>query len=245
MFHKALFVGAILCFIGMGGLFNNFSQSSDLLKRYQKFGLVQSDLKFQKVEKAWGDQGLIFYQVQFPFIKVPITSDKMTLSLSDVGMNLKLKNSKINVTEGLKGLYGTQAENNLNEYAPYNDFLGKILTSMAVLGIDEFVGDILLNTTYSDLRTMNFDIQINQNKKANLKITGTIHLPLIGSRQLADLWQGQVEKLEIQIQNKTKLKQYIDYAKSLKIQMPESLKKGVISIKNLSRKLPHPSKILK
>ena len=245
MFHKILFITVITFFVGLGLLFNHLSKTDDTLKLYQRYGFVQSDVHYEKVEKKWGQQGLIFYQLEFPQLNVPHHVEKMALSMDDHGIKAYLTNVHLNVKQAMQKLYASQPVQALETYIPYRDFFDRILTSLAILGVDEFVGDILFNTTYSDLRTMNFDIQINQNKKANLKITGTIHLPLIGSRQLADLWQGQVEKLDIQIQNKTKLKQYIDYAKSLKIQMPDSLKKGVISIKNLSRKLPHPSKILK
>ena len=76
-------------------------------------------------------------------------------------------------------------------------------------------------------------------------MSGIIHIPIVGAHQLTDLWNGQIEKIDIQVQNKNQLKQYIDYAKSRKIQMPESFKNGFISLKNLSRKLPHPSNILR
>ena len=61
MYHKVIFAGAVLSVVGLGLFFHHFSQTSDLLKKYQKLGLVQSDIKYEKVEKSWGDQGLIFY----------------------------------------------------------------------------------------------------------------------------------------------------------------------------------------
>ena len=93
MFRKILFSGIILCIVGVAIVLHHFSQTEDILKKYQKLGLVQSDLKYEKVERSWGNQGLIFYQVQFPFIDTPTQADKMTLSLADSGMNLKLKNA--------------------------------------------------------------------------------------------------------------------------------------------------------
>ena len=76
MFHKILFAGVILVAVSLGGVFHHFSQTSDLLKKYNKLGLIQSDLKFEIVEKSWGKQGLIFYQIQFPFIDIPVKADK-------------------------------------------------------------------------------------------------------------------------------------------------------------------------
>ena len=60
MFHKILFVGVILTMVGFGIVFHYFSQTADLTQKYQKLGLIQSDLEYEKVEKTWGEQGLIF-----------------------------------------------------------------------------------------------------------------------------------------------------------------------------------------
>lgn len=230
MYHKVLFIFVILFVVGLGMFFHHFSETSDLLKKYQKLGFVQSDLKYEKLEKAWGDQGLIFYQVQFPFIEVPMQADKMTLSLEDTGMNLKLKNIKIKVSEGLKKLYGSQMAENLNSYVPYKDFINNLLTSMAVMGIDEFVGDIFVNTFYSDAKTMRFDINMVQENQPTLQMQGTIHIPIVGAHQISDLWNGRVDTAEMKIKDSL-FDRYINYAKSRHVQFSDSMKKGFLKIK--------------
>lgn len=245
MFHKILLAGIIIFFIGLGLIFSHFSKTEDTLKLYQRFGFVRADVNYEKVEKKWGEQGLIFYQLEFPKLKVPHHVEKMALSMKENGMTAKLINVHLDVKEAMKKLYTSKEVQALNDYIPYRDFFDRILTSLAVMGIDEFIGDILINTTYSDLKTMDFEIQVNQNNQSTIKMTGVVHIPLIGAHQLSDLWQGQVKALDIQIQNKSRLKQYIDYAKSRKFQTPECLKNGIISIKNLSKKLPNPLAIFK
>ncbi|MGN0919849.1 MAG: hypothetical protein ACI4OR_03750 [Alphaproteobacteria bacterium] len=237
MFHKILFACVIFAFLGLGILFHHFSETTDLMKRYQKLGLVQSDFKYEKVEKTWGDQGLIFYQVKFPFINVPMESDTMTLSLNDSGMNIKLKNTHIGVTQGLKNLYGSQMAERLNTYVPYQDFFSHLLTSMAVMGVDEFVGDISVNTVYSDIKTMQFTVQMEQESSPTLEIKGVIHIPIIGAHQMSDLWNGQVESADIKVKESW-LYRYVNYAKSRRTHVSDSIKNGLLKIKEKARLSP-------
>ena len=230
MFHKILFIITVFIIVGLGILFHHFSETSDLMKKYQKLGLVQSDLRYTKVEKTWGDQGLIFYQVQFPFVDVPMESDTMTLSLTDSKMNMKLKNVRVNVTEGLKKLYGSQIADNLNSYVPYKDFFNNLLTSMAVMGIDEFVGDISVNTVYSDVKTMQFTVQMEQESSSTLEMKGIIHIPIIGAHQISDLWNGKVDSAEVKMKESL-FKRYINYAKSRHISVPNFVKDGLFKMK--------------
>ena len=137
MFHKTLFITIILCIVGVAIGFHYFSETSGLLNRYQKLGLVQSDLKYEKVERSWGDQGLIFYQVQFPFINTPIKADKMSLSLEDSGISMKLKNARIKVIEGLKKAYNSDVSEKLNTYVPYKDFITQTDVSIFPENSDE------------------------------------------------------------------------------------------------------------
>lgn len=245
MFHKILLISIIIVFVGLGILFSRLSKTEDTLKLYQRYGFVQSDIQYEKVEKKWGQQGLIFYQLEFPKLEVPHHVEKMALSMDNSGIKAHLTNVHLNVKEAMQKLYASKPVQALNDYVPYQDFFDRILTSLAVMGVDEFVGDILLNTTYSDIKTMDFELQVHQNKKASLTVTGVIHLPIVGTHQLSDLWQGQVKKLDVQVQNQTQLKQYIDYAKSRKIQMPESFKNGIMTLKNLTKKIPNPANIFK
>lgn len=240
MYHKVIFAGAVLSLVGLGFLFRHFSDTSELLKRYQKFGLVQSDLQYEKVEKAWGDQGLIFYQIQFPFIDVPVQADKMSLSLEDSGMNLKLKNAKIKVSDGLKKTYGSEMAQNLKAYIPYQDFTNKLLTSLSTMGIDEFIGDISVNTIYSDAKSMNFTIQMAQDNQPTLKMQGVIHVPIVGAHQISDLWNGRLDFAEISIKESL-LNRYINYAKSRHF----NLKEGFLKIKGKINSLPSLKSILK
>ena len=236
MFHKVSFVILILSVVFLGILLHHFSQTSDLLSKYQKLGLFESSLKYEKVEKSWGDQGLIFYQVQFPFIEVPVHSDKMSLFLEDSGMKLKLKNAKIKVTEGLKNLYNSEMADNLNSYVPYKDFTNQILTSMAIMGIDEFVGDIAINTFYSDAKTMRFNIDMEQENQPTLQMKGTLHIPIIGAHQISDLWNGEIDIAEIKLKENL-FQKYVNYAKSRKIQQPSSFQKGILKLKQPFLKL--------
>lgn len=237
MFHKFLFTSVILIVVGLGIAFHHFSQASDLIKKYQKLGLFQSDFKYEKVEKTWGNQGLIFYQVQFPFIDVPMTSDTMTLSLSDSAMNFKFKNAHIGITDGLKKLYGSKIAENLNKYIPYKDFFSHLLTSMAVMGVDEFVGDITVNTVYSDIKTMQFTVQMEQESSPTLQMSGIIHIPFIGAHQISDLWNGQVDSTEIKVKESW-LKKYINYAKSRHFNVPNSIKQGILKVKEKAHLRP-------
>lgn len=245
MFHKTLFVCVIVAFISIGLIFKNLSNTNDTIKQYQRYGFVQSDVHYEKVEKKWGQQGLIFYQLEFPGLEVPHHVEKMTLTMNDSGVNAKLTNVRLNVKQAMQKLYASQPIQALESYVPYRDFFDRILTSLSVMGVDEFIGDILVNTTYSDLKTMDFTVQVNQEKKPTIKVSGVIHLPLVGAHQLTDLWHGAINRLDIQIQDQKRLKQYVDYAKSRKIQLPEGFKKGLISLKNLSQKLPRLSNIMK
>ena len=242
MFHKTLFSGLILGVAALGMVFHHFSQTSTLLNKYQKFGLIKSDLRYEKVEKSWGSQGLIFYKVQFPFVNVPISSDQMNISLSDQGMNLKLKNANIKVTEGLKKIYGSKIAENLNTYVPYKDFMENILTSMAVMGINEFAGDISVNTLYSDAKTMNFKVDMTQKNQPTLQVNGVIHIPVVGAHQISDLWNGKIDSAEVKLKDSF-LKRYINYANSKKIPLPKSLKKGILYFKDKSAILPQLKKI--
>ena len=243
MLHKILFSGLILLVALVGMVFHHFSQTSDLLKKYSKFGLVQSDIKFEKVERSWGEQGLIFYQVQFPFINFPVQADKMKIHLSDAGMKLQLNNATINVTEGLNNIYGSKIMNNLNTYVPYKDFLNKILTSMALMGVDEFKGDIAVNTFYSDLKTMNFDIEMNQNQQSTIQMSGTIHIPIVGAHQISDLWNGEIDSSEIKVKESL-FKNYVNYAKSRNIQLPQNIKDGILKFKKSMNPIPKLKSIL-
>ena len=240
MYYKVIFAGAVLSLVGLGFFFQHFSQTSDLLKKYQKLGLIESDIKYEKVEKTWGDQGLIFYKVQFPFIDVPVQADKMNLSLADSGMNLKLKNAKINVAEGLKKNYGSEIMQNLNGYVPYKDFTNKLLTSLSTMGIDEFVGDISVNTLYSDAKSMNFSIQMEQDNQPTFQMQGVIHVPIVGAHQISDLWNGRVDFAEITMKESL-MNRYINYAKSRHF----NFKEGFLKIKGKINSLPSLKSILR
>ena len=244
MFHKILFICTILFIVGMAIVLHHFSQTSDLLKKYQKLGLIQSDLQYERVEKSWGNQGLIFYQVQFPFIEIPVQANRMHLSLSDTGMGLNLEKAHIKVIEGLKKIHGSQMALKLNEYVPYQDFISHLLTSMAVMGIDEFVGDIFVNTVYSDAQTMHFDIRMDQENQPTLQMQGTIHIPIVGAHQISDLWNGQLESAEIKVKDSL-FDRYINYAKSRQIALPNSIKKGLLKIKGKVQPLFPLKNILK
>lgn len=245
MFHKILLIGTVLFFVGVGTFLTHLSKTNDTLKRYQRYGFVESDIRYEKVEKKWGQQGLIFYQLEFPFLNVPHHVEKMSLSLTDSGMNAHLKNVHLNVRQAMQKLYFSKTGQALDNYIPYRDFFDRILTSLAVMGVDEFIGDISVNTAYSDLKTMNFTIQVNQEKQPTLQVSGVIHLPLVGVHQISDFWQGQPEEINVLVQNQNRLKQYVDYAKSRRFKIPEALKKGLISLKNLPKKLPRLSDILR
>ena len=244
MYHKIIFAGTILSLVGLGLVFHHFSHTSDLFKKYQKLGLVQSDIQYEKVEKAWGDQGLIFYQVQFPFIDVPVQADKMNLSLADSGMHLKLKNAKVKVSESLKKMYGSDMAQKLNNYVPYQDFATKLLTSLSTMGIDEFVGDISVNTLYGDAKTMKFDIQMSQEDQPTLQMQGVIHVPIVGAHQISDLWNGRVDFAEIKVQDSL-LNRYTNYAKSRHFNLSDSVKKEFLKIKGKLNSLPSLKSLLR
>ena len=236
MFHKVLFAGIILTMVGFGILFHHFSQTADLSKKYQKLGLVQSDFEYEKVEKSWGEQGLIFYQIRLPFIDTSLYADKMNIHLSDNNMNLTLKNAHVKIIEGLKNLYGSEIAENLNNYVPYKDFLNQILTTMAVMGIDEFIGDISVNTVYSDAKTMRFTVDMVQENQPTLQITGTLHIPIVGAHQISDLWNGKIDSAEIKVKESL-FKRYIDYAQSRKFTLPENIKNGIFQLKEKATSL--------
>ncbi|MBO7483691.1 MAG: hypothetical protein J6T55_01030 [Alphaproteobacteria bacterium] len=236
MFHKTFFITIILSLVGLGIFIHHFFQTSELLNKYQKLGFVQSDIKYDRVEKSWGEQGLIFYQVQFPFVNIPIQSDQMRIHLSDSGMNLKLKNAKINVIEGLKNVYGSEIAKSLNTYVPYRDFFNHIMITLASMGIDEFIGDISVNTLYSDIKTMRFNIQMEQEKQPTLQMSGTIHIPVVGAHQLSDLWNGKIDSLDLNIE-KSYFQKYLNYAKSKNIRLPEYIHNGQIKLKEKTRQL--------
>lgn len=245
MFHKILFAGFILFLVGLGFIFASASKTNQLEEKYKSYGFIQSDVHYEKMEKSWGEQGLIFYQLKFPGLNVPHRVEKMILNMNDKGLNARLTNVHLNVKQAMQNLYPSDTMQALNKYVPYQDFFNRILTSLSLLGIDEFVGDILVNTTYSDLKTMNFSIQINQDKKETLVVDGVIHVPVVGLPQLSDLWQGDLKSADIQVKDKSKLKRYIDYAKSRQFEIPQTLKNGIISLKKLSRKLPKLSDIMR
>ena len=245
MFHKTLFITIILCIVGVAIGFHYFSETSGLLNRYQKLGLVQSDLKYEKVERSWGDQGLIFYQVQFPFINTPIKADKMSLSLEDSGISMKLKNARIKVIEGLKKAYNSDVSEKLNTYVPYKDFINRLLTTMAVMGIDDFLGDIAINTVYSDAKTMKFNIQMAQENQPTIQMEGIIHVPIIGAHQLSDLWNGEVESVQVKVKESL-FNRYINYAKSRNFSLPSSIQNGILKMKGkVGNTLPSLKQILK
>ena len=245
MFHKILFATVILGFIGLGFLFSSLSKTNDLFKKYQRYGFIESDIHYEKVEKKWGQQGLIFYQLEFSGLKVPHHVSKMALSMDDKGIKAYLTNVHLDVKKSMQQLYASKPVQALDSYIPYRDFFDRILTSLAVMGVDEFIGDIAFNSTYSDLKTMDFELQINQEKKPTIKISGIIHIPFVGIHTLSNLYDGKIKQLDIQVQNKNQLQQYIDYAKSRKIQLPENFKQGILSLKNLSQKLPKLSDIMR
>ena len=245
MFHKILFAGFILFLVALGFIFAEASRTKGLEDKYKSYGFVQSDVHYEKMEKSWGEQGLIFYQLSFPGLDVPHYVEKMILNMNDKGISARLKNVRLNVKQAMQKLYASDTMNALNEYVPYRDFFNRVLTSLSVMGIDEFVGDILINTTYSDLKTMRFTMQVNQNKKETLMVEGIIHVPVVGLPQLSDLWRGDLKSVDINVMDKSKLKRYVDYAKSRKIQVPESFKNGIISLKKLSQKIPKLSDVMR
>ena len=244
MFRKILFLSIVLGVVGFGIMLHHFSEASGLIKKYQKLGLIQSDLKYEKVERSWGDQGLIFYKVQFPFVDTPVQADKMTLSLTDSGMSAKLKNARIKVIDGLKKAYGSEMAEELNAYVPYKDFSNRLLTSMAVMGIDEFIGDIAVNTFYSDAKTMKFTIQMDQKNQQTLEMEGTIHIPVVGAHQVSDLWNGEVKSAQIKLK-KNLLSKYINYAKSRNFDLPDFVQNGWIKLKGKAGNYPPLKRILK
>ena len=164
----------------------------------------------------------------------------MSLSLEDSGMNLKLKNAKIKVSDGLKKTYGSEMAQNLKAYIPYQDFTNKLLTSLSTMGIDEFIGDISVNTIYSDAKSMNFTIQMTQDNQPALKMQGVIHIPIVGAHQISDLWNGRMDFAEISIKESL-LNRYINYAKSRHF----NLKEGFLKIKGKINSLPSLKSILK
>lgn len=238
MFHKILLVSVVLCLVGLGFFMSSFSRTSTLLNKYRQYGAISSDMHYEKVEKNWGEQGLIFYQVEFSNLNVPHHVDRMFVSADNEKLKMRLEGVKLNVKQAMQKLYDSSGIDSLNEYVPYQDFFDRLLTSLSIMGIDEFVGDILVNTAFSDLKTMDFDVQVNQEKKATMKLSGVIHVPVLGADKLSALKQGNLSELNIQILDKRKLEHYINYAKSLKRKIPENFQRGVFSLKNLSQKLP-------
>lgn len=245
MFNKIFFVCFILGLVLLGIFLTRFSKTNDLLKEYNRYGLIQSDIHYEGVEKMWGEQGLIFYQVELPFLNVPNHADKMTFSVSDATTKLSLSNLHLNVKEAMQKIHGPQLSENLESYVPFSDFFHKLLTSLSVLGVDEFVGDISVNTVYSDLKTMSFTLEAEQENHPSLTMSGVIHVPVIGSRHLSDLWQGKLLSADVHIVDSSLLHKYINYAKSRKFSLPEGITKGYLKLKNLPRSLPKITDILR
>lgn len=244
MMYKISFVVSILVLV-LGGIYlTHFFQTDDLQDKYHRYGLSKSEIHYESVEKMWGEQGLIFYQVEFPFVQVPHHADKMTFSVQDATAQLTLSHLTLNVKEALKKIHGEALADHLESYVPYTDFFNKLLTSLSVMGIDEFVGDIMINTTYSDLKTMTFTVQAKQEKRPTLTMSGVIHVPVVGARQLSDLWKGTLESVELKIQDKFWLKRYTDYAQSRRAKFSQDLQQGYIRLKNLPKTLPKINKIL-
>ena len=133
----------------------------------------------------------------------------------------------------------------LENYIPFNEFFNKILTSLSVMGIDEFVGDIFVNTTYSDFKTMTFTLQAHQENRPTLNMSGIIHVPVVGAHQLSDLWKGKLDSLEMNIQDENLLNRYINYVKSRQMKIPSELKKGYLKLKNIPNSLPKLNQILR
>ena len=52
MFHKILLITVIMFFIGLGLLFSHLSKTGDTLKLYQRYGFVQSDIQYEKLDNA-------------------------------------------------------------------------------------------------------------------------------------------------------------------------------------------------
>lgn len=239
MWHKVIFVGTILGLILIGGAVSYFGRTSGLLRKYQHYGFVQSQVQYKSVEKSWGDQGLIFYQLTFPLINIPNRADRMSLKLNDEGAQIHIKKLHLNVTQALNNLYGAQQmPQQLKNYTPYHDFFHKILTSMALMGMDEFVGDIRVNTTYSDLKTMNFTVLLDQQGHSTMQVSGVIHIPVVGAHQLSDLWRGKLDSAQIKVLDSNLLNKYMNYVKSRRIKIPDSFNQGIMELKNLSKRLP-------
>ncbi len=245
MFHKIAFVFFLLLFV-LGGIYlTRFSKTGDLRNQYRRYGLTESEMHYEGVEKMWGEQGLIYYQVEFPFLNVPNHADKMTFSIQDATAKLSLSHLTLNVKEAMKKIHGDDLSQDLESYIPYSDFFDKFLTSLSVMGIDEFVGDIMVNSTYSDIKTMRFTVEASQADKPTLTMSGVIHVPVPGTRQLSDLWQGSLESMDLKVQDHSLLQRYMDYAKSRQSTFSQDLKQGYIKLKNLPKKLPKINQILR
>jgi len=61
---------------------------------------------------------------------------------------------------------------------------------------------------------------------------------------LSDLWKGKLISADLDIQDSSLLKKYINYAKSRGATIPDTLKKGYVKLKTLPQSLPKITDIL-
>ena len=230
MKYKILFWVTLLCVFGGMIFFHQFETTNDLFQKYQRFGFLKSDLRYEKAEKTWGKNGLIFYRVQFPKFNFPILADKMRLSLDENKVVISLENAHINISDILDKLYGNQIEKELDQYVPYRDFEKKMITSMALMGLDELTSNVLIQGTYSDINHMQIKGEIKQNNQLLISFTGNVQAPIPGAKQMSDLWLGKIKEAHLQIQDSL-FQRYVLYAKSRGFEPSEDFKKGIIPIK--------------
>lgn len=133
-----IYISIVLTLFFFGCIVLYHQEKTDtVLKQFLKtYHIKKSDIQFRTAQLSFFGNGLIFYRVRLPELRLTHKIDKVIVQTKENLINIQLIGVEIDVIDTLRRLHGVHVLSALASYRPFEDALIKPLESLALMGID-------------------------------------------------------------------------------------------------------------
>lgn len=229
----------VLLFLGLAAFFMWYQSRSDrILDGYMKiYRFNRSEITFRSLERPLFGDGVILYQVEFPYLSIPVRVEKMVMREEENKLVLNMRGVVVPVLESLRILDAYQIVSIMKAYRPYQDILKRPLESIALTG--------------RDYLKFNLDLTIDLSERP-IKVSGSLSGKKLLDAQFVAFLQpddrfyrnrlfyfmyGDLVQAFVSVRDNGVLSDYMEYAKQTGVRSPTEWEQIVHTNGELKRTL--------
>ncbi len=214
------------------------SRSDHILDAYMKtYRFNRSEVAFRSLERPLFGDGVILYQVEFPYLSIPVRVEKMVMREEENKLVLNMRGVVIPVLESLRILDAYQIVSIMKAYRPYQDILKRPLESVALTGRDYLKFNLDVTIDFSD-RPIKVSGALSGKKLFEAQFVAFVQPDdRFYRNRLFYFMYGDLIQAFVNVRDKGALSDYMEYAKRTGVRAPTEWEKAIHTHGELKRTL--------